>query len=128
MREETKHRGNLVRLLRAELPRFVILRHEDKLTHAHPDLSITGNGRTSWWETKHAAPSYKRDANQELEMQRLESAGYARYIIWHTRTDGETFALIVRPRWIDSWATEREAVFSGFAYRSLVGFIKQVHS
>jgi len=76
---------------------FVLLRHEDIRTGGIPDLSVTGYGKTTWWEFKHGTPYFESPGNQELMMMRLKVNGYARYIIWRERPGEGKTTNIVNP-------------------------------
>ena len=71
----------LVALMRAELAPFVIFRHEDRITSGIPDISVTGNRHTSWWEVKFANPDFKCPGIQELTALRLAAAGHACFFV-----------------------------------------------
>lgn len=85
-------------LFDAELPRsFVVRKHADYATSGDPDFSITGNGMTSWWEFKHAVPRIKGTEIQRIKAQRLELAGYCRYVVFQ-RNGPVAATHVVRPR------------------------------
>lgn len=109
-----------------QVPGFVALRHEDVRTAGIPDLSVTGHGRTTWWEFKHADPVIRSFRYQELTMQRLATAGFARYVIWLQHANGTAKrTLIVHPRQFDVLRTEHWC--SGFDHHFVVDYMKQVH-
>lgn len=105
---ETSLKADLMECMRTNLRGFIGLRHEDKLQAGIPDISVTGLGRTSWWEAKFADPDFTSRGIQELTMLRLAAAGHARYLIY----DASKFVpriLIVHPKHFKEWATEFEA-------------------
>lgn len=121
--------------LKRQLPYFYTLLHA---TRAAPDRSITGGGRTTFWEMKHGTPGFESPWNQELMCIRLAHAGYCRYIVWQENArGGNQRTLIVHPDEIrrvvgDSfrrrtWRLNAEAWCDGFDYRWLVDFIRRVH-
>lgn len=116
--------SNLLNKLRATLPRAVVIKHCDRMTSGVPDFSVTMNGRTSWWETKYACPSFKSQGIQELTLLRLATAGYARYIVWEEKK-GIRQTLIVHPRNIQE--LKLEARCEGFNYMWVVEQIVKAH-
>lgn len=105
-------------------PSFVTLRHEDVRTSGIPDVSITGLGKTTWWEAKYLNPVFRSTGIQELTMLRLAAAGYARYVIWEEKR-GIKRTLIVHPKYVDTLQAEASCV--GFDMQWLVGKVKEAH-
>lgn len=124
MRNESSLKSALMEQIKLQLPRFVALRHEDVRTAGIPDLSLTGMGRTSWWEFKHGTPDFDSTGIQELTMLRLAGSGFARYVIWQER-NGILRTLVVHPKHVDDLMAEESCI--GFDHRFLVGYMKQVH-
>lgn len=126
MKHESDYKAALMRELRARLPGFVCQRIEDRFTSGWPDIEVIGKARTSYWEAKHADPSWATHGIQELTMLRLASASFhARYIFWH-ESKGVRRTLIVHPKHLaemtpESWCT-------GFDMRWLVERIAEVHA
>lgn len=85
----------LVKELRVNYPRLTVLRHRD-ITAGIPDLSITGYGRTTWWELKHARPSFASRGVQRLTCRRLAAGGTCFYVVYHQHDSGRS-TLIVHP-------------------------------
>lgn len=125
MKRESELKSALMRELRATIPGAVAMRHEDRFTSGIPDLSVTVGNCTTWWEFKHAVPSYVTDGIQELTMLRLAAAGYARYVIWHETHGGFKRTMIVRPRDIKDLTPEAFCV--GFDHKWLVNEIRKAH-
>jgi hypothetical protein len=123
---ESEPKGKLTGQLRAAIHGAVVIRHEDSATAGIPDLSCTYRRRTTWWEIKLAKPEFPSNGIQELTMLRLDSAGYARYIIFEDN-DGEKRSYIVRPKNIKNWKTDVEESWSGWDFESLVEFIRKAH-
>jgi hypothetical protein len=118
-----------LKLLRRELPAsFVIRKHADYATSGDPDLSITGNGKTTWWEVKHATPRVKGTELQRVKAVKLAIAGYCRYIVYERSRHG-AFTNIVHPRDINPDGTfAAEALAAGEAnYVFVLKFVKQIH-
>jgi hypothetical protein len=124
MRDESGLKSALLRAIKAGLPGFVALRHEDVRTCGIPDLSLTGLGRTTWWECKHAAPDCGSTGIQELTMLRLAAAGSARYVVWEERR-GVKRTLVVHPRHLGDLLPE--AWTTGFDHRWLVEQMRKAH-
>jgi hypothetical protein len=125
MKNESGLKSKLMQQIKKDLPGFVALRHEDVRTSGIPDLSMTGLGRTSWYEFKHSAPTFKSSGIQELTMLRLAAAGVAWYVIWEENKHGIKRTLIVRPKCLTELYPE--ASCSGFDHKFIVGFMKKVH-
>ena len=63
---------------------FICLRHEDVRMRSIPDLSITGNGVTTWWEFKFGWTSwYDYPQNQLHHCKKLALQGFLKYVIQH---------------------------------------------
>ena len=116
----------LVKLARESLLRFVVQRHEDRITHGTPDMSIDGNKIGSWWEIKHGTPEFKSRGIQELTMSRLEIANNAFYIVyWEKGSLRRTY--IVEPKFIGNEVSLWNHYTVGFDHRWVIEFIKEVH-
>jgi hypothetical protein len=129
-KRESSLKLKLVTALKAWCPEFVLLRHEDYITSGIPDLSVTGNGRTTWWEVKHGTPDFESKGIQELTLKRLARAGYARYIIFKENSDGSNKRIfIVHPDKIGNWEVAEEGVVGwlGFDYKTLALHIRSEH-
>ena len=116
-----------VKTLRQELRGYVILRHEDRFIHGHPDASITGNKLTSWWEGKFANPGFSYRGIQELTMLRLALAGLAFYIVWWYNK-GEKFTYIVHPNDIGKPRETWTRFVKGFDHQWVLEEVRKVHS
>ena len=124
MSDESSLKSGLMKELKAHLPGFVALRHEDMRSAGIPDLSLTGCARTTWWEFKYGMPSFKGSGIQELTMLRLAAAGYARYVVWEEKRDVKR-TLIVHPKQVGTM--DAEAWCTGFDHRFVVEFMKKAH-
>lgn len=124
--DESSLKSALMRELRLTLPKFVALRHEDVRTCGIPDLSLTGLGRTTWWEFKHANPRFESQGVQELTMLRLAACGYARYVVWEEDANGGAQrTLIVHPKKMQS--LEPEDACGGFNMKFVARFMQAAH-
>ena len=104
---------------------FVVIRHEDIRTGGTPDLSVTGLGRTTWYEFKHCTPQCSKHQLQELICERLAAAGFCRYVVyWEKGLFKRT--MIVHPRNITSLIPEVSVV--GFNHQFVIDYIRQVHT
>jgi hypothetical protein len=127
MKREADLKARLMKELRAALPHFVCQRHEDRFVAGWPDITITGNRRTSHWEAKHATPRITSTGIQELTMQRLAQASFhARYIIWYEKDDVKS-TIILHPRNITALEPADEWC-DGFNMKWLVEYIERIHS
>lgn len=68
---EARLKGLLVKAIRAQLPGAVVYRHEDTFTAGIPDVSVTWEGVTSWWEVK-AEPLGRTSTPTALQLRELE--------------------------------------------------------
>jgi hypothetical protein len=126
--DESKLKSALLKQIKIDLPGFVALRHEDVRTAGIPDLSLTGYGRTTWWEFKYADPNFQSTGIQELTMLRLAATGFARYVIWEER-NGIKRTMIIHPKNIGVKRLEiQEAMCIGFNHAFLTTFVRQVHT
>lgn len=131
MKRESELKSAFLHELKRSLPGFEAIRHEDVRTSGTPDLSITGAGRTSWWEFKHCTPRWTGHELQELMCHRLAVAGYCRYVFWWESASGlGQRTMIVHPRTVrerTGWQVVPEEVCPGFDHRWLVQQVKAVH-
>jgi hypothetical protein len=70
---EASVRAALVKKLRAYKD-WVVLRHEDHYTSGIPDISVTGNKITSWWECK-LKQQYKSLSTKGIQRYLVEQLG-----------------------------------------------------
>jgi hypothetical protein len=81
---EADLKRELMKLLRLHRPQWVYIRHEDRFTSGIPDLSVTGNGRTTWWEVK-LVKDGKDIVDKKIQegiTTRLAENGFCAYIIY----------------------------------------------
>lgn len=125
-KHEIELKGKLMEAIRARFAGVVAFPHQDVVSIGIPDISLTGFGRTTWWECKHGTPDFESQGRQELTMLRLAAAGFARYIIWHENADGTSKrTLIVHPKQIGDLIAEEWCV--GFNFQFVVDYMKRVH-
>jgi hypothetical protein len=105
---------------------FIVLRHEDKSTYGVPDMSVTGCGKTSWWEIKFANPDFNSRGIQDLTLRRLGNVGLARYIVYEVTKEKERFVHIVYPRDLADWRISGE-MFEGFDHLWVIEKIRELH-
>lgn len=125
---EADVRAKLVKLLRSQAPMWEVFRHEDHYTTGVPDISVTGNKRTSWWEVKlvdDTKPAIKQKGLKHEKMVVLAREGFARYIIFDARK-GEKQIRVVPPDQFYEWQIAGHAVI-GFDYQYVVSFIRAAH-
>lgn len=125
-REESKHKAALMLEIRKQFPQWVSFRHEDTMTGGIPDISLTGRGKTTWWEAKHGTPNFDSDDLQELTALRLAGSGFCRYIIWKEQEYREgRMTLIVHPKNIKTLIPE--ACWLGFNHLEVVEYMRKIH-
>jgi len=120
-------KSELVKQARESLPKFVIQRHEDRITHGVPDISVDGNKVGSWIEVKFANPTFKTRGIQELTMSRLSRATHAYYVVY-ADVKGVRRTYIVEPEKIGSPMDEWGTYTTGFDHKWVVEYIKEVHN
>lgn len=121
-------------LLAVMAPGYLVFNHQDVRESGHPDWSISGDGKTTWWEFKHGVPDFDPHGLQLLTCQRLARASFCRYIIWQEGADGgNPRTLIVHPdevrraRREKSWDLRAEQEARGFGPNFIVCYILGVH-
>lgn len=123
MNEATVKAG-FVALVRGELPTAVVYRHEDRFSAGVPDISVSWNGRTSWWEVKWAHPGFECGKVQHIMMLRLEKVTIARYLIY-ANIRGEKTTHVVLPSESERW---RDSVLApGFDHKTVLTQLKALH-
>ena len=125
-KREGELKATFVRELRRQLPGLVVLAHQDIRTVGIPDLSVTGNGRTSWLEFKHGNPHFASQGYQELTCMRLAAGGFCRYVIFHENADGTAKrTMIVHPKMLKEMIPE--SFTTGFNHKWLCEWVREVH-
>lgn len=114
---EASVRAALVKKLRLYKD-WIVLRHEDHYTSGIPDISITGNRITSWFETKfQRGLTLENKGIQRYTLEQLNKhGGYARYIIY---TPEQVF--VVKPDLYDP------VIFRGINHGLVVEYIRIMH-
>jgi hypothetical protein len=127
---EASLRGAMLKDARKYLPSYVFQRHEDRFTGGVPDLSVVGDGLTSWWEFKYAAPRLISNELQDLQLKRLFHAngGRALYIVY-ANFQGEKSTHILTPAQYASpdWYADSLFIFGGFDHEKVIYTIQSVH-
>lgn len=125
---EASIRAALVKKLR-QYKDWTVLRHEDHYTSGIPDISVTGNKITSWWECKLRKESgLSTKGIQQYTLEQLAKHGYAHYIIFEaTAVRNMTRILIVPPENLFSTSTPFSIKCGSFNYDWVVGVIRELH-
>jgi hypothetical protein len=128
-KQENKLKARVLSLLRKTAPTLVVFPHQDVRRNGIPDISVTGGGLTTWWEFKHATPSFVSNGYQELTAQRLSRAGFCRYIVFREYEDEtkETFILLPGSLNRDNWIEECDYWSDSFNYAGVVQQIMARH-
>jgi hypothetical protein len=100
--DETYLKKKFMEVARERLRGFVCQRLEIPTISGWPDIVIAGMNYTSWHEFKFADPDFDSTGIQELTMNRLARASYARYVIYIEEPKG---IRIVHPKDFAQWAT-----------------------
>lgn len=123
---EAELKRELVKLLRATYPNYVIWRIEDGTTSGIPDITINGRKRTSYWEVKYANPDFKVKGIQKETIRKLSREGFAFYIVYYESLLGRR-TYIIDPADIDKEITSWERSVPGFDHTWLTLVIGEVH-
>lgn len=123
-KREAELKSALMEEIAFSLHRYWAFRHEDIRRKAIPDISLTGHKFTSWWEAKHATPTFFSFGLQELTCRRLAVAGYCRYIVYF-EVGCDLRTLIVHPRHLHELTPEVEV--PGHDHRFVAEFMRKVH-
>lgn len=124
---ENKLKAKLVETARTVEPSWIWLPITERYKSGIPDLLVSGNHQTSFWELKFADPDFNSQGIQELTMRRLEiQSGRAFYVVFKDAT--QTIHL-VKPSLLAHWENSTAAhVVSGFVFKDVIQFIKLVHT
>lgn len=118
-------------IARIPTPEFLVFAHSDLRKYGIPDLSISGHGRTTWWELKHATPRFATKEIQEITCLRLAHTSFCRYVIYVER-GGRKQTLIVHPKEVfgkngNVLGMPYEQCFEGFDHDQVTAYIKLIH-
>lgn len=129
MKREGELKSEFFRELKRQCPRYVV---QQMASAGSPDRSITGCGKTTHWEFKHATPYLISNSLQELMCMRLAEQGFCRYVVWwETRYGKGQRTMIVQPKEIhrhvsvDAILTDAGNV--GYDPFWLVSQVRQIH-
>jgi hypothetical protein len=107
------------------LPEFIVIPHRNPSEAGTPDLSITGCGRTSWWELKVARPSIRSRGVQDIMLARLHTRGLARYLIFSEQDNLKQTHMVTPERVADG--TWREFGVPGWNFGAVFDYIRSLH-
>ena len=129
--EESRLKSELMLSIKMRLPHFLALRHEDVRTRGIPDMTVTGNGRTTWFEIKHGTPLFESEGYQELTCRRLASKGFCRYVVYRENAAGaDKVTMIVHPDQVarGQWQMEAEVTVQGYNHTFVADYIHDTHN
>jgi hypothetical protein len=131
---EATVRRTLQLAIQKHLPDATALRYEDRYTKGIPDLSISYNNQTSFWEIKYADPYFATSKVQHYLCEQLDTKGFScRYVIFQRgiarpKNPRPRQIRIVKPRDISHWQHLGFVISTGrFDYQALVAHILAVH-
>lgn len=130
-RESELQAACLFEMRRQVSKRYEVVTIQDVRKSGWPDVALNGFGKTTWWEFKHATPSFSSPGIQEHICRRLAKTSYCRYIVYYeTRSDVCTY--IVHPDHVAGHdgkllAMVPEVVFDGHDHFSVVQFMRNIH-
>lgn len=114
--------GRLLKQLRTDWRSAIIFKHADRFRHGVPDVSITADGVTSWWEAKWANPTFDSPGIQQLTMKRLAAHTPAYYVIFCASRQ----LYIVSPEHLDQWR-DATLYYHEFDFDWLAAKIRELH-
>jgi len=121
MTEATLKRA-LVKAIKDELQGAVVYRHEDAFSAGRPDISVTWEGVTSWWEVKYEplGRTSRPTKLQAHEVERLGRQTVAGFVIYRDRVrEGGKRAYVA------TW--EQEESFPGYDHIGVANAIRGHH-
>ena len=122
---EAQLKSALMRATKLLPIRWEKFRHEDSLRAGIPDISITGNDRTVWWEVKHANPKIRDRGIQHYTCCRLAQAGRCFYVIYYETAKMENRkTYIVHPAELSVFK-ESTLWVPGFSHPWVVGYMQK---
>ena len=114
----------LVIELKKQMYGAIVLRHEEIFRAGVPDISVTWNKVTSWWEVKHVNPRLTGRGLQKLTCLQLSQVGICWYVIYRD-VGGLKETRIVEPRLLDSLETPH--AWPGYNHGFVADFVKRKH-
>jgi hypothetical protein len=115
-----------MKICRRFMPFAEVLKHADRFNKNYPDMTVSWEKFTSWWEIKfYNEEPFKSPEGQEIKCQRLARQGVCYYIIYEERR-AQRRTLIVHPDEIGAWTTAVNAT-PGFDHIWVSHFIRQTH-
>lgn len=130
-KREGKFKQALRDRIKVALPAFYVLSHVDA-TNGIPDLSISGNGTTTWWEFKHGTPDFTSRGVQVMTCRKLAAASFCRFVVFWENGAGEKRTYILHPSQV-VFGRNSDTILSvdcyteGFDYDWLIDQIKRAH-
>lgn len=126
---EIKITPKLVKFLNSHLPSsYVVRKHNDRITSGDPDISITGDGKTTWWEVKWANPKVEwANELQRIKCVKLAAAGYCRLLVFCAKDEGSTHIVHPENCLLDGRFQSERIFDHPQAFGSFVTFVLGVH-
>jgi hypothetical protein len=121
---EGKLSSALVKLLREELRDAVIFKHWDHITAGVPDISVTWNYRTTWYEVKYITKGIIQRGQQRRVLEQMGRIGVAWYVIYLATPIPGTY--IVHPSKLDTFTQDYEMRTTGFAPLLVVDHLRSM--
>lgn len=128
---ESKLKAKLMRTILKDWPAAVAFRHEDRIRSGVPDISVSANLFTSWWEAKYANPVIRSRGIQDLTMRRLERAGVGYYVVYYNRHDTKRTCIVESHVLHDIMDLQRwrtDCLWTeGFDHTFVLAFMRRIH-
>jgi len=134
--KESDLKEDLMKEVRRHLKDSISFRHEDKMTHGIPDISVTRK-RTIWLEAKLLKPHLLYRGVQDINMLKLSAYGDAWYVIYaypkdpmtiicHPHVVHEAYRRKLDGRELWEHLTKDQAFVHGFDHMHVIEFIRRV--
>lgn len=124
---EGRYLSDLRKVLRSKLynQNYVLFKHSSYTQIGIPDVSLTYNGLTTWWEAKVGTKIVGTEL-QLYNMKMLAVAGYARYILYNEEINS-TFVVHPANVKVDGSFNRPEAYWSNLRAEDIAAYIVAVH-
>ncbi|KKM23577.1 hypothetical protein LCGC14_1613800 [marine sediment metagenome] len=118
---------DLVKACKKSMTGAVIIKHADRSSYGIPDLSITWQKATTWWEVKFFNNKpFNSPEQQEIMCQKLSTQGHCHYVIYKQQYAMRSI-LIVNPFHINEWDHAAVGAAAEFNHTWVAQFIHALH-
>lgn len=142
-KQENKLKKHLVEVFNKSIDlvgySYFVQQHQDVRKQGIPDLSVSGLGKTTWLELKHATPASGRKTptfstreNQEDTCRELERTSSCFYVVYYIRDPETILTKIVSPSEVFGKKGKIEEMYTirewqNYDHEAIVKFIHEKH-